>query len=93
MKRYDPRTPRMLLGFAAVALTAATLAVSVYGPAAFDASASDADIVTSVVSERCVPADDAVMTAMDVIAVRAPRAGHVAPVAQSHEARQDALRS
>lgn len=81
MNRYAPRTPRMLLGLAAVALTAATLAISVLAPAAMDRDASQNDVVTATVGERCVPARDGIVTAIDVVAVRGEA---VAPVAQSH---------
>ena len=82
MNRYDPRTPRTLFAFAAVAMTAATLAVSVLAPARVEPPAQG-DLVTYVASESCAPANNVLVTAIDVVAVRAP---HTAPVAQSHAA-------
>jgi len=89
MNRYDPRTPRTAFGFAAVALTAATLALSVLAPATVAPATADADLLTRVESERCVPAEDNVITAIDVVAVRTPRP---AAIAQSRAASADPVR-
>jgi hypothetical protein len=70
MKRYDPRTPRALFAFAAVTMTAATLAISVLAPAGVERVAPLDDLVTRVTSERCVPADDTIVTGIDVVAMR-----------------------
>jgi hypothetical protein len=87
MNRYDPRTPRTLAGLAAVMLTGATLAVSVFAPASVEHDALHADVNASTVTERCVPAGGGIVTAIDVVAVRA---AHVAPVAQTRgSARHD----
>jgi hypothetical protein len=89
MSRYDSRTPRTLFAFAAVALTGATLALSVLAPAEIDRPAQG-DLVTRVSSETCASAGDMLVTAIDVVAVRAP---HVAPVAQSHGVERHVARS
>lgn len=90
MNRYDPRTPRTLFAVAAVAMTAATLAISVLAPAGIERPATQGDLVTRVESETCAPAGNMLVTAIDVVAIRAP---HVAPVAQSHGAAQRLARS
>lgn len=83
MNRYDPRTPRTLFGFAAIALTAATLAISVSLPARIENAPAADDLPTQVASERCLPDGDTVITAIDVVAVRTP---HAASIAQSRDA-------
>lgn len=88
MNRYDPRTPRTLAGLAAVTLTAATLAISVFAPASKEYDPVQAVVLTSTASERCAPAADGVVTAIDVVAVRGT---HVAPVAQSRGAARNDL--
>jgi hypothetical protein len=90
MNRYDSRTPRTLFALAAVALTGATLALSVLAPAGIDRPAAQGDLVTRVASESCAPAANMLVTAIDVVAVRAP---HVAPVAQTHGAEHRLARS
>jgi hypothetical protein len=90
MNRYDSRTPRTLFAVAAVALTGATLALSVLAPAGIDRTAAQGDLVTRVESETCASAANMLVTAIDVVAVRAP---HVAPVAQSHGAEHRLARS
>src|SRR5690348_4771229 len=87
MNRYDPRTP---FAFAAVAMTAATLAISVLAPAGIERAAAQGDLLTRVESETCSPAGNMVVTAIDVVAVRA---AHVAPVAQSRGAERHLARS
>jgi hypothetical protein len=90
MNRYDPRTPRTLFAVAAVAMTAATLAVSVLAPAGIERPATQGDLLTRVESETRAPAGNMLVTAIDVVAIRAPR---VAPVAQSHGAERRLARS
>ncbi|HET8877315.1 MAG TPA: hypothetical protein VFO53_13365 [Casimicrobiaceae bacterium] len=90
MNRYDPRTPRTLFAVAAVAMTAATLAISVLAPAGVERPAPQDDLLTRVESETCAPVGNMLVTAIDVVAIRAP---HVAPVAQSHGAAQRLARS
>ena len=46
MINYEPRTPRALVGFAAVFMTAATLAVAVLAPAASDVSSREVTVWT-----------------------------------------------
>ena len=90
MNRYDPRTPRTLFAFAAVAMTAATLVISVLAPAGIERAATQGDLLTRVESETCAPAGNLLVTAIDVVARRTP---HAAPVAQSHGAAQRIARS
>jgi hypothetical protein len=80
MNRYDPRTPRTLFAFAAVAMTGITLAISVLAPAGIERPATQGDLLTRVESEICAPSGGTLVTAIDVVAIRAPQ---VAPVAQS----------
>jgi hypothetical protein len=52
-------------------MTAVTLAISVLAPAAVDRGSTEpADLLTRVESERCIPADDTIVTGIDVVAVR-----------------------
>jgi len=88
MNRYDPRTPRALFGFAAVALTLATLAISILVPAGLEHdAATPGDVATRVESERSIAAGDAIVTTIDVVAVRHAPIVPVQPVAQSRDAR------
>ena len=64
MNRYDPRTPRTLFAVAAVAMTAATLAISVLAPAGIERPATQGDLVTRVESETCAPAGNMLVTAI-----------------------------
>jgi hypothetical protein len=84
MNRYDPRTPRALFAGAAIALTFATLAIAISVPARIERAPAAADLLTQVASERCVPDSDTVITGIDVVAVRTPRA---ASIAQTRDAR------
>ncbi|HJU21789.1 MAG TPA: hypothetical protein VJ891_04710 [Casimicrobiaceae bacterium] len=83
MNAYEPRTPRALLGFAAIALTAGTLALSVLWPAELPQAIAQQDLATRIESERCVPDSDTLVSGIDVVAVRNT---HVAPIAQWHVA-------
>jgi hypothetical protein len=78
MNRYDPRTPRTLIGFAAVAMAAATLAIAVLAPAGMDYVTKDIDVLTQVEDTTCTA--DGVITSMNVVAVRS---AHAVPVVQS----------
>ena len=78
MNRYDPRTPRTLIGFVAVAMAAATLAISVLAPAGMDYVAKDVDVLTQVEDTTCTA--DGAVTAMNVVAVRGV---HAVPIVQS----------
>lgn len=79
MNRYDPRTPRIFAGFAAAALTVATMAAAVMAPAALDAQ-QDATAVIAAGGEDHVYANAGpVTTSIDVVAYRGKRA----PIIQS----------
>jgi hypothetical protein len=86
MNRYDPRTPRALIGLAAAAMATATFAISILLPAATDYVTQDADVITQTQVATC--ASDGVVTAIDVIAVRS---AHVVPIVQSRAAAKDGL--
>ncbi|HLX29914.1 MAG TPA: hypothetical protein VKV24_15645 [Casimicrobiaceae bacterium] len=81
MNAYEPRTPRTLLGFAAIAMTAGTLALSVLWPAESPQATAQQDLATRIESERCVPDSGTLVSGIDVVAVRST---HVAPIAQWH---------
>ena len=78
MNRYDPHTPRTLIGFAAVAMAAATLAISVLAPAGMDYVTKDVEVLTQVEDTTCIA--DGIVTSMNVLAVRG---AHAVPVVQS----------
>ena len=82
MNRFEPGTPRALLGVAAVALTLATIAISVAAPAAMNWGTREIDVVTqddSVTARAPSPAG-MLTTSIDVIVVRGTR---LVPVLQS----------
>jgi hypothetical protein len=78
MQRYQPGTPRALLGVAAAALTVATLAVSVLAPAAMDYGTREIGVLATT-SDHVARGDDATTHSIDVVAVRGVR---LVPVAQ-----------
>jgi hypothetical protein len=84
MNRYDPRTPRALFGFAAIALTAATLALSVSVPARIEHAPPAVDLSTRVANERYVPDGGSVVTSIDVVAVRGSRTASIAQSPGAH---------
>ena len=65
MKRYEPVVPRAAFAFAAVALTALTLGVSVLVPARVNLNASPSDTVIADAPTR--------VERIDVVAVRQAR--------------------
>ena len=77
MNRYEPRTPRLFAGFAAAALTVATLAVTVMAPAALDAQ-NDA-VMTAGGEDHVYANAGPVTTSIDVVAYRGKRT----PIIQS----------
>jgi hypothetical protein len=78
MNRYDPRTPRTLIGFAAAAMAAATLAIAVLAPAGMEYVANDVDVLTQIEDTTCT--GDGAVAAMSVVAVRGV---HAVPIVQS----------
>ena len=76
MNRYEPSTPRAAFAFAAVALTALTLGLSVVVPAQMDTSKAGAP-KTIVVSDA-----PTLVARIDVIAVREPKVAAVPVGAQ-----------
>ena len=79
MNRYQPRTPRIFAGFAAAALTAATLAVTVMAPAALDAQGDDMAVVAAGGEDHVYANTGPVTTSIDVVAYRGKRT----PIIQS----------
>ncbi|HEX6004049.1 MAG TPA: hypothetical protein VFZ14_08660 [Burkholderiales bacterium] len=80
MNRYEPRTSRIFAGFAAVALTAATIALTVMVPAEVDAQHRDALAAASGGEDHVYANAGPLTTSIDVIAYRGKRG---APIIQS----------
>ena len=77
MNQYQPFVPRVALGFAAVAMTAITIAVSVVLPANMDSTREAPVLAVSAVPVEAsmVPA---ALTRIDVVASRTPESATVA---------------
>lgn len=78
MQRYEPGSPRALFGIFAVAITAATLALSVVAPAAVRYSAREIGVLAPTIDDaaplRAAALNDAApITSIDVVAVRTLR--------------------
>lgn len=71
MKRYEPPTPRLAIGIAAVALAALTLTVSMVVPASLDV-ARDAPPPTAAAAEPYRTEMIVTTTRIEVVATRAP---------------------
>lgn len=75
MNRYESGTPRALFGLAAVAMTAATFAISIVAPAAMNRSTQQIGVLTRPID--VVPAPVAmpipITTSIEVVAVRSTR--------------------
>ena len=78
MHRYQPGTPRALIGVAAVALTAATLAVAVMAPAGMSYGTREIGVLATT-SNEVGRSSEATTASIDVVAVRGVR---LVPVAQ-----------
>lgn len=83
MNRYEPGIPRAIVGFAAVFMTAATLAISVIAPAAMDSTSGEVSVfTTSSAAQATANADaGALTTSIDVVAFRRMR---LVPVVHTH---------
>ena len=79
MNRYEPRTPRLLAGLAAAAMTAATLAVTVMAPAALDMQGDDTAAIAAGGEDHVYANAGPVTTSIDVVAYRGKRT----PIIQS----------
>ena len=79
MNRYQPRTPRIFAGFAAAALTAATLALTVMAPAALDTQSDDTAGMAAGGEDHLYANTGAVTTSIEVVAYRGQRT----PIIQS----------
>jgi hypothetical protein len=86
MQRYESGSPRALFGIFAVAMTAATLALSVLAPAAAQYSARDIGVLAASGGDLATY-DATPITSIDVVAVRPVR--HV-PVVEARRAHHDA---
>jgi hypothetical protein len=84
MQRYESGSPRALFGIFAVAMSAATLALSVLAPAAAQYSARDIGVLAGgdIATYDATP-----ITSIDVVAVRAVR---LVPVVEARRAHHDA---
>ena len=78
MHRYQPGTPRALIGVAAIALTVATLAVAVLAPAAMNYGTREIGVLATTI-DHVARGSDATTQSIDVVAVRGVR---LVPVAQ-----------
>ena len=76
MNRYEPRTPRIFAGFAAVAMTAATIALTVIVPAELDAQGRDA-IVAAGGEDHVYANAGPLTTSIDVVAYRTSRGASI----------------
>jgi hypothetical protein len=94
MNAYRPDSPRLGLGLAAVALTVATIGLSVIAPARMDFRSQQVPVIalsdepSQVVVETAGGAP--VVAAIDV---RASRESHLVTVVESQRVQQDRLRS
>jgi hypothetical protein len=79
MHRYQPGTPRAIIGVAAVALTVATLAVAVLAPAAMNYGTREIGVLATTSDHVARSGDAATTQSIDVVAVRGVR---LVPVAQ-----------
>ena len=79
---YQPATHRVFAGFAAVFMTAATLAVTVIAPTAMDASSREVSVSTmsSEPQSHASINSGALTTSIDVVAYRTTR---LVPVVQT----------
>jgi hypothetical protein len=75
MNRFEPGTPRAFVGFAAVCMAAATLAVSVIAPAAIDSTSREVGVATMSSEPRNQGNANpgALTTSIDVVGVRTTR--------------------
>ena len=82
MNRFEPGTPRALLGAAAVALTLATITITVAAPAATTWGTREIGVLTQddAVSARAPSPDGMLTKSVDVVVVRGTR---LVPVMQS----------
>jgi len=78
MHRYQPGTPRALIGVAAIALTGATLAVAVLAPASMNYGTREIGVLATT-SDQVARDSDATTQSIDVVAVRGVR---LVPVSQ-----------
>lgn len=72
MKTYQTQSPRFAIGLAAIALTVATLAVSILAPADLPFHSQQVDVVGYTNDAATLPAD-ATVTTLNVVAVREQR--------------------
>jgi hypothetical protein len=74
MKRYETGTPRGLIAFVAIVLTAATLAVSVIAPAGMNYDTREIGVLAGSGDEdQAHRAVDVTTSTIDVVAVRGVR--------------------
>jgi len=73
MNTYRPNTPRITLAIAAVALTLATIGVSVIVPARMDFRSRELPVVVLTQQATLAASDTALVDSIDVVASREPR--------------------
>ncbi len=73
MNRYEPRTPRALFAFTAVAITAATFGLAVAAPAAMVGETQEIGVLTRNEATPSHATRDGAMAAIDVVVVRGTR--------------------
>ena len=73
MNTYRPNTPRIALALAAVALTLATIGVSVIAPAGMDFRSRQVPAVVLTQEATLAASNTALVDSIDVVASREPR--------------------
>ena len=88
MNRYEPSTPRVAFGIAAVAMTAITIGVAVVIPASMDSDSSEPRVLEAL--KVTAPASAGVVTGAESIdAVAVHETGlHTVPCTSSKPSRQ-----
>jgi hypothetical protein len=82
MQRYQPAAPRVIAGFAAVAMTIATLSLSILAPSAVRTEQQNVNVATSALQEDHAFANaGSLVTSIDVVAYRRT---HLVPVVHKH---------
>ncbi|MEP7061956.1 MAG: hypothetical protein ABI881_06140 [Betaproteobacteria bacterium] len=93
MNAYRPNTPRIALGFAAVALTVATIGLSVIAPARMDFRSHEVPVIAlSDESSQAIANTSGPAPVVDTIEVRASRESRFVTVVEARRA-QDHRRS
>jgi hypothetical protein len=93
MNAYRPHSPRLGLGLAAVALTVATIGLSVIAPARMDFRSQEVPVIAlSDESTQAVVDTTGAAPIVDTIDVRATRESRLVTVVESRRVQQNRLR-